>query len=41
MNENDFLMFGCTLKNIKENKIELKLVRNLCIFKLSNRVKMS
>ena len=27
--ENDFLMFGYTIENIKENQIQLKLVRNL------------
>ena len=25
----DFLMFDCLIKNIKENQIKLKLVRNL------------
>ena len=34
--ENDFLMFGCPMKNIKENQIWLKLIKNLCIFKLFN-----
>ena len=29
-------MFGCPMKNIKENKIQLKLIKNLCIFKLFN-----
>ena len=34
--KNDFLMFSCPMKNIKENQIELKLIKNLCIFKLFN-----
>ena len=34
--ENDFFMFGCPMKNIKENQIWLKLIKNLCIFKLFN-----
>ena len=34
--ENDFLIFGFTMKNMKENKIQLKLVENLCILKLFN-----
>ena len=29
-------MFGCIMKNIKENQIQLKLIRNLCILKLFN-----
>ena len=29
-------MFGCTMKIIKENQIQLKLIRNLCILKLFN-----
>ena len=32
----DFLMFDCLIKNIKENQIKLKLVRNLWILKLFN-----
>ena len=34
--KNYFLMFGYTLKNAKENQIQLKLFRNLYIFKLFN-----
>ena len=29
-------MFDCPIKNIKENQIQLKLIKNLCIFKLFN-----
>ena len=29
-------MFGCTMKIIKENQIQLKLIINLCILKLFN-----
>ena len=29
-------MFGCPMKNIKENQILLKLIKNLCILKLFN-----
>ena len=29
-------MFGCLMKNIKENQIKLKLIKNFCIFKLFN-----
>ena len=32
--ENYFLIFGFIIENMQENKIELKLVRNLCTFKL-------
>ena len=32
--KSDFLMFDYVMKNRKENKILLKLVKNLCIFKL-------
>lgn len=42
--ENGFLMFSSSIKNIK-NKIKLKLVRRICIFKLLNiyikKVKLS
>ena len=31
-----FFIFGCRMKNIKENQIYLKIVKNLCIFKLYN-----
>ena len=31
--ENDFLMFGFTMETVKENTIELKLVRSLYLFK--------
>ena len=34
--ENNFLMFDCIIKNSKENQIQLKLYKNLCIFKLFN-----
>ena len=34
--KNYFFMFGCIIENIDENKIELKLVTNLWIFKLFN-----
>ena len=34
--KNVFFMFGCPMKNIKENQIWLKLIKNLCIFKLFN-----
>ena len=34
--ENCFLIFGCLMKNIKENQIELKLVKNSRIFQLFN-----
>ena len=29
-------MFDCTMKNIKENQIWLKIIKNLYIFKLFN-----
>ena len=29
-------MFDCLIKNIKENQIQLKLIKNLYIFKLFN-----
>ena len=32
--KSDFLMFDYVMKNTKENQILLKLVKNLCIFKL-------
>ena len=31
-----FFIFGCFMKNIKENQISSKLVTNLCISKLFN-----
>ena len=31
-----FFMFGCNMKNTKNFIIYLKLVKNLCIFKLQN-----
>ena len=34
--ENDFLMFECIMKNLKENQIYIKLFRNLSILKLFN-----
>ena len=34
--ENDFLMFDFSMKNMKENKIWLKMVKNLYIFKIFN-----
>ena len=34
--EYDFLMVGCLMKNIKENWIWIKLVRNVYIFKWFN-----
>ena len=34
--ENDFLMIDFPMKNMKENEIQLKLVKNLCSFKLFN-----
>ena len=34
--ENDFLIFGFTMKNMKENQIQLKLIKNLYILKLFN-----
>ena len=33
--ENDFFMFGCPMKNINENQIYLKLIKNF-IFKWFN-----
>lgn len=33
---NDFLIFGCTMKNRKENQIYSKLIRNLGTLKLFN-----
>ena len=33
--ENDFLIFGCTMENTKKKSNIIK-VRNLCIFKLFN-----
>ena len=34
--ENDFLMFDFSMKNMKENKIWLKMVKNLSIFNILN-----
>ena len=34
--ENDFLMFGCLMKNVKENRIYIKLFIKLSILKLFN-----
>ena len=34
--KNDFLMFTCLMKNLKENQIYIKLFRNLSILKLFN-----
>ena len=36
LKENKFLIFGFALKNTRENQLQFKLVRNLCIFKLFN-----
>ena len=34
--ENNFLIFGFTMKNMKENQIQLKLIKKLYILKLFN-----
>ena len=34
--ENHFLIFDCLIKKIKENQVQIKLLKNLSILKLFN-----